>query len=105
MSHNGTRTYTVMHCNRLDSLVLGIGGEEMLLNDLATLRVEVVKLLQVSALHMLHSTHAWSCMQQTDYVMTCSTVQYILCYAHAQYVYTCTVLFIACASDVHFEPL
>jgi hypothetical protein len=45
------------HCNRLDSLVLGIGGEEMLLNDLATLRVEVVKLLQVSA-----SSHT-SCLQ------------------------------------------
>eukprot|EP00611_Tribonema_gayanum_P019451 TRINITY_DN336_c0_g1_i1.p1 TRINITY_DN336_c0_g1~~TRINITY_DN336_c0_g1_i1.p1 ORF type:complete len:749 (+),score=271.71 TRINITY_DN336_c0_g1_i1:64-2247(+) len=30
----------------LDSLVLGIGGEEMLLNDLAMLRTEVVKLMQ-----------------------------------------------------------
>jgi hypothetical protein len=31
----------------LDSLVLGIGGEEMLLNDLAMLRTEIVKLMQV----------------------------------------------------------
>lgn len=30
----------------LDDLVVGIGGEEMLLNDLATLRVEVVRLVQ-----------------------------------------------------------
>ncbi|CAM9642682.1 unnamed protein product [Phaeothamnion confervicola] len=30
----------------LDSLAVGVGGEEMLLNDLATLRTEVVKLVQ-----------------------------------------------------------